>query len=410
MLLIEKLKSVSLTNWIMISMVLGFVAGWVFGPAIGPIGILGDIFIRLIQMSVPILIFGAVIEAVGDLDPVDLGKLGLKMFLWFTGFTIIGSALGVLFGLIFEPGVGITGDTVVEATAGTDMTIYDTILGFFPENVVGALAEGSMIQIIVFAIVFGLAISMIMKENPENKTLSLVKDINVIIQKVIALVMYFAPIGIFAIVAEVVGTSGLEVVLQLGKFLLVFLIGAVIHLIIALFVTSAKARLNPWHVAKKLQRTFIVAVTTTSSSVAMPIKMEDSKHLFGMSDRINNLVNPIGTALNSNGQSMFLSVAVVFLAQFYNIEMSFTYLIYAVALASISTLGTVTVPGGGIVALTVMVPFLGLPTASIGLLAGVDWFSGMIRTPLNSIVDTLVAMVIAADEDELDYEVFKETL
>lgn len=138
--------------------------------------------------------------------------------------------------------------------------------------------------------------------------------------------------------------------------------------------------------------------------------MEDPKNLFGMSDRINNLVNSIGTALNSNGQTMFLSVAVVFLAQFYGIEMSLSYLIYAVALASISTLGTVTVPGGGIVALTVMVPFLGLSTTSIGLLAGIDWFSGMIRTLLNSIVDTLVAMVIATDEDELDREVFESTL
>lgn len=408
--MLEKMKKISLTNWIMISMVLGFVAGLIAGPVIAPVGILGDIFIRLIQMSVPVLIFGAVIEAVGDLDPADLGKLGLKMFSWFAAFTVIGAILGVIFGIIMEPGIGITGNTAVEATAGTDMTLYDTILGFFPENAVGALAEGNMIQIIIFAIVFGLATSMVMKANPENKTLSLVKDVNAIIQKVVSLVMYFAPIGIFAIVAEVVGTSGLEVILQLGMFLLVFLIAAILHLFIALLVMSAKARLNPWHVAKKLQRTFIVAVTTTSSSVAMPIKMEDSKNLFGMSDRINNLVNPIGTALNSNGQTMFLSVAVVFLAQFYGIEMSFTYLIYAVALASISTLGTVTVPGGGIVALTVMVPFLGLPTTSIGLLAGIDWFSGMIRTPLNSIVDTLVAMVIAADEDELDREVFNSTL
>lgn len=391
-------------------MVIGGLVGWVVGPAIGPIGILGDIFIRLVQMSVPILIFGAVIEAVGDLDPVDLGKLGLKMFLWFAAFTILGAALGVIFGIIFEPGVGVVADTAVDAAPATDMTLYDTIISFFPENIIEGLAEGNMIQIIVFAIIFGLAISIIKKDNPENQVLSIVKDINVLIQKVIGLVMYFAPIGIFAIIAEVVGTSGLEVILQLGLFLLVFLAAATIHMIIAFLVTSAKARVNPWHVVKKMKRTFIVAVTTTSSAVAMPIKMEDSRNLLGMSDRINNLVNPIGTALNSSGQSMFLSVAVVFIAQFYGIEMSLTYLIYAIALASISTLGTVTVPGGGIVALTIIVPFLGLPTASIGLLAGVDWFSGMIRTPLNSIIDTLVAMVIASDEDELDREVFKETL
>jgi len=405
---LEKIKNIGLTNWIMISMVIGGIAGLLVGPSIEPVGILGDIFIRLIQMSVPVLIFGAVIEAVGDLDPIDLGKLGLKMFGWFAAFTVVGSAIGVILGIILEPGIGVAGNTAVDATPSTDMSLYDTIVGFFPENVVEALASGNMIQIIVFAIIFGLAISIIMKENPDNKVLSFVKDINVLIQKVIALVMYFAPIGIFAIVAEVVGTSGLEVILQLGMFLLVFLIGAILLLIIALLVTSAKARVNPWHVARKLKRTFVVAVTTTSSSVAMPIKMEDSKNLFGMSDRINNLVNPIGTALNSSGQSMFLSVAVVFLAQFYGIEMSLTYLIYAIALASISTLGTVTVPGGGIVALTVMVPFLGLPTTSIGLLAGVDWFSGMIRTPLNTIIDTLIAMVIASDEDELDREVFDE--
>lgn len=167
------------------------------------------------------------------------------MFLWFAAFTVLSAILGVVFGIILEPGIGITGNTAVEATAGTDMTIYDTILGFFPENAVGALAEGNMIQIIIFAIVFGLATSMITKHNPENKTLRVVKDVNAIAQKVISLVMYFAPIGIFAIVAEVVGTSGLEVVLQLGMFLLVFLIAAIIHLIIAILVTSAKARLNP---------------------------------------------------------------------------------------------------------------------------------------------------------------------
>jgi len=280
---LEKIKNIGLTNWIMISMIIGGVVGFLVGPSIEPIGILGDIFIRLIQMSVPILIFGAVIEAVGDLDPIDLGKLGLKMFVWFAAFTILGSAIGVILSIILEPGIGVAGNTAVDATPSTDMSLYDTIIGFFPENVVEALAQGNMIQIIVFAIIFGLAISIIMKENPENKVLSLVKDINVLIQKVIALVMYFAPIGIFAIVAEVVGTSGLEVILQLGMFLLVFLVGAILLLIIALLVTSAKARVNPWHVARKLKRTFIVAVTTTSSSVAMPIKMEDSKNLFGMS-------------------------------------------------------------------------------------------------------------------------------
>lgn len=406
----EKIKNIGLINWIMIGMALGAVVGILVGPAIEPIGILGDIFIRLIQMSVTVMIFLAVIEAVGSLDPADLGKLGLKMFGWFASLTVVGAIIGVALAIFLEPGVGIATDVPMDAVAGTDMTLYDTILGFFPDNIAGALAEGNMIQVIVFAIPFGLAIGLILKENPDNIMLKVVTDANEAVQKVIGLVMNFAPIGIFAIIAQVVGTSGLDVILSLGKFLLVFLVAAVIHIIIAFLLTSFKAGVNPWHVVKKTKNMFIIAVTTTSSSVALPTKMEDSEKLFGMSKRINGLVNPLGTALNSNGLSMFLGIAVVFLAQFYGIDMPLSYLIFAVALSSLATLGTVTVPGGGIVALTVVVPYLGLPAASIGLLAGIDWFSGMIRTPLNTIIDTLVAMVIAADEDELDYEVFAETL
>lgn len=301
-------------------------------------------------------------------------------------------------------------DTATQAIAGTDMTIYDTIIGFFPNNIMGALADGNMIQVIVFAILFGLGLSMIMKEDPDNMMLKFVTDANTAVQRVIGLVMNFAPIGIFAIIAQVVGTSGLDVILSLGKFLLVFLAAATVHLAFAFVITSLKAGVNPWHVVKKTKNMFIIAVTTTSSSVALPTKMEDSEKLFGMSKRINGLVNPLGTALNSNGLSMYLGIAVVFLAQIYEIEMPLSYLVYAVALSSLATMGTVTVPGGGIVALTVVVPYLGLPAASIGLLAGIDWFSGMIRTPLNTIIDALVAMVISADEDELDYEVFNSTL
>ena len=408
--MLEKMKKIGLTNMIMIGMILGAIVGFVVGPAIEPIGIFGDIFIRLIQMSVTVMIFLAVIEAVGSLDPADLGKLGLKMFTWFGLLTVVGAAIGVTFALIFQPGVGIAADVPVESVVGTDMTLYDTIIGFFPNNILGSLAEGNMIQVIVFAIAFGLALSMIMKESPDNTMLKFVTDANKVVQKVIGLVMNFAPLGIFSIIAKVVGTSGLDVILSLGKFLLVFLAASLVHLLLAYVVTSMKAGVNPWHVMKKTKNMLIIAITTTSSSVALPTKMEDSEKLFGISKRINGLVNPLGTALNSNGLSMYLGIAVVFLAQFYQVEMPLSYLIFAVALSSLATLGTVTVPGGGIVALTVVVPYLGLPAASIGLLAGIDWFSGMLRTPLNTAIDALVAMVIAADEEELDYEVFNRTL
>ena len=220
--------------------------------------------------------------------------------------------------------------------------------------------------------------------------------------------MKLAPLGIFALLANVTGVIGLAVILPLAKFLLAMAIGTVIFLVLWIILTGAIVKVNPMHIVKGLSRMTVMALTTTSSAITLPVKMEDQEDKLGVSRRISQLVGPLGMAMNSNGLSLFLAIAAITLAQFYGLEFTLTNAIQTVTLSTLATLGTVAVPGGGLVALTIVIPALGLPPESIALLAGIDWFSGMFRTVLNVDADATIAMILAYGEGELNHERIKE--
>ena len=396
-------KNVSMTTQIMIAMVLGIVVGSIVGPAIAPVKIFGDIFLRLIQMSVVVMIMGAVIEAVGSLDPRELGKLGVKMAAWFMGGTIIAAALGIVLGFLIQPGadINIALDTSA-AVATNDSTVYDMILGFFPTNIIASMAEGNMIQVIIFALLFGLGISVLSVSRPLDSLKNGIKQFNEVILEVVKMVMKMAPLGIFALLADVTGTIGFAVIIPLAKFLLTMAIGTLIFMVLWILISAAYVRVSPILLTKKIWRMTMMAFTTTSSAITLPVKMEDQEEKLGVSARISGLVGPLGMAMNSNGLALFLSIATITLAQFYGLDFTLADAVNTVALSTLATLGTVAVPGGGLVALAIVIPSLGLPLESIGLLAGIDWFSGMFRTVLNVDADALIAMILAHDEGEID--------
>lgn len=401
--LLKKLKSISLTNQILIAMVLGIVVGLLAGPVIAPVRILGDIFLNLIQMTVVVLIMGAVIEAVGNLDPRELGTLGWKMAAWFLGGTFLAAILGIGLGYIIEPGVGV--DVALESaetieTAGE--SVGELILSFFPENIIAAMAEANMIQVIIFSLLFGLSLSILSTKNDLSVFKQGLNQFNQIIIQIIKMVMKTAPIGIFALLAWVTGTIGATVIIPLAQFLFAMGIGTIIYMIVWVIFSAVYVKMSPLLLAKKLWNMTIVAFTTTSSAITLPTKMEDQEQKLGVSKRISGLVGPLGMAMNSNGLSLFLSIATITLAQFYGLDFTLMNAIETVTLSTLATLGTVAVPGGGLVALAIVIPSLGLPNESIALLAGIDWFSGMFRTVLNVDADATIAMILAHGEGELD--------
>lgn len=405
----NRFKKISMTNQIMIAMILGIAAGLIVGPAIAPIEVIGQIFLRLIQMAVVVMIMGAVIEAVGTLDPQMLGKLGGKMAAWFLGGTALAATLGLGLGYLIQPGAGVDMqiDTTAEVATATG-SLTDVILAFFPSNVIQSMSTGNMIQVIIFSLLFGLSISILSTRRDLTTLKTGISQFNEVILQLVTTVMRLAPLGIFALLANVTGVIGLAVILPLAKFLLAMAIGSVLFLGLWLFITSVITKVNPAHIVKGLTRMTIMAFTTTSSAITLPVKMEDQENKLGVSRRISQLVGPLGMAMNSNGLSLFLSIAAITLAQFYGLEFTLANAIQTVTLSTLATLGTVAVPGGGLVALTIVIPALGLPPESIGLLAGIDWFSGMFRTVLNVDADATIAMILAHGEGELDHQRIKE--
>lgn len=400
----KKIK-LSMTKQIIIAVVLGAGAGLLFGEKIREIRLLGDIFLRLIQMSVVVLIMGAVIEAVGNLKPQELGKLGAGILFWFSVSTVLAAAVGILLGKLLTPGAGLTAKISGSGTKAAESSVSEIILEFFPENIISSMAKAEMIQVIVFAILFGIALGIVREKQGTSRIMGIVKEFNAVVLKMIQIVMKAAPLGIGALMAYTTGTAGASILLPLAKFLGAFGVGALLHLTMCIVFTSVYCKTNVLKLTRKLSKMTLVAFTTTSSAVSLPVKMKDSEEKLGVSKRISGLVNPLGMTLNSNGLSMFLALACLTISQIYGIQLDLHMLVKVVALSSLACLGTVVVPGGGIMALTIIVPGLGLPMESIALLSGIDWFSGMFRTVLNVDIDALAAMLIAKKAGELDREI-----
>lgn len=401
----KKIK-LSMTMQILIAMVLGILLGLVFGERIVGIKVIGDIFLRLIQMSVVLLIAGSVVEALGNLDSKELGKLGFKIFFWFMTSTAIAACLGVVLGEIFKPGNGITLVAGQEIVVPPAQSLYEMIVDFVPTNIIKAMSDGNMIQVIIFMSLFGVALSQIKVDKAVNSLLDMVSAFNKVILRLVSLVMNLAPIGICCLIAYTTGTAGVKVLLPLIKFLGVLGLGSIIHLAICILVAAAYCKVNPLRICSNIANMSIIAFTTTSSAISLPTKMGDSESKLGVSKRISRLVNPLGMTLNSNGLAIFLTLACITVAQAFGVEMSIGSILRVAVLSTLSCLGTVVVPGGGLVALTIVIPAVGLPIEGIALLSGIDWFSGMFRTLLNVDIDALASMLIAKDSKELDYDIF----
>lgn len=402
-----KSKKISLTNQMIIASIAGIIAGIVLGPKMGSVKFLGDIFLRLMQMSVVFLVMGAIIEAVGALDPKDLGKLGGKALGLFVVATAFASFVGMVLAVIIKPGVGVTG-VAGSAFKGTlpEGKPLDLIVNFFTKNVFDSMAKGEILQVIIFAAFFGLALSILKKNESGVKIYEFIKHLNVVIMQIISIVMKVAPIGIFALIGSITGTAGTKVLLALGKFLITLTLGCFVLLALLIVIVSLYGRINPVRLFKKLNRTIIVAVTTTSSAVSLPVQMADSEERIGISRRVSRLVNPLGMSLNSHGLAITVAIACVTVAQFYGIKIGTNELIMIVVMSTVATFANLAVPGGALVTMAIAFSMTGLPLEGIAILAGVDWFAGIVRTLLNVVDDVLMALIIAINEKEFNRSIF----
>lgn len=406
----KKRFKISLTTQILIATVAGIVFGSLVGPWAANLAFIGNIFLRLIQMSVVLLVMTAVAGAVGSGDGQDVGKMGFHTFKWIIIFTIISAGLGVILSMVMKPGVGID----ISQAAGVakqsvkSASLQDTILNFVPTNVVQSIAEGAMVPCIVFALFFGVAMGSYARQSGNRTVVDWINGINGTITAIIKIVMKVAPIGIFCLLANVAGSTGFKVIIPMLKFLLLLLIGDAIQFLLYTPLTGFLTKTRLSRMPKKFAKMSIMAVTTTSGAICLPTKIEDEVTKFGVSRKVADFTGPITMAMNSCGAAQCYVAAIFFMAQSLHINLSAYQMGMAILLSCLMCLGTISVPGGSVIVYTFLASSLGLPLESIAILIGIDWFAGMFRTLMNVDVDVMVGMLVASKLGELDHDVFDD--
>lgn len=402
------MKKVTITAQMMIAVAIGVILGLIFGPAIAPVKIVGDIFLRLIQMSIVLLIMGQIIEAVGSVNPREFGKLGLKTVAVFLVSSLSAAVFGIFIAVLFKPGAGMDLSTISQGTVevGVMGSLTDTVRDFFPSNVISAMSSGNILQVIIFSLVFGVAMGYVSNELGSTRVLDFIREFNKIILKMVTMIMRIAPLGILALIANTVGQMGAGVILPLVKYLWVFGLATLLFLVLWFAVTSVYCKMSFFKLARKMVQMSVLAMATTSSAVTLPTEMQDSREKLGLGDRVANLVLPLGMSLNSNGSAMHMAITVITISQIYGGKYGFSDYVYIAVMATLLSLANAVAPGADIVSLAMIVPQLGLPIESIAIFAGVGWFVGALRTILNVDSDVFTALLVAKSENEIDYDTF----
>lgn len=396
---------------------LAAVLGILFGLAVGEwaanIKFIGDLFIRLIQMSIVPLVMTSVIVATGSMTGSGMGRMAFRTFKWMIGFSVVAAVIAWILGTVIQPGSGITFtggvDPSLPGQAGEATGWQDTILGFVSTNVFAAMSSAAMVPIIIFSLLFGVALNAYVAKTGNRSVVELLDQVQQVVLTMIRFVMYIAPVGVFCLLAALAGDVGFAVVTTGLKYLGATLAGVLIVMAAFVLVVWLRTGLNPALLPSKLAEQTVIAVTTTSSAVTFPTVLKTTIEKIGVSQRVANFTLSVGLTMGSYGAVLNYMIVVMFLAQSGNVELSLGQIAMGMALAILLNMGTITVPGGFPVVAMFLATSLGLPFEAVGLLIAVDWFAGIFRTFLNVNGDTFVAMLVAKAGGELDADVYNGT-
>jgi Na+/H+-dicarboxylate symporter len=392
---------------VLIGLVLGLIVGMVFGPAAESyLGWLGTLFLNAIKMLVVPLIFVTLVCGVTSMTDVHkMGRVGVKTFAIYLATTAVAITIGLLIGAVLQPGAGVGLEAAQAVEVQEAPSFIDTLVSFVPTNPIAALANGEILQIIVFAILLGFAI------NFAGEKAALVKNFfdaaAEAIYKLTDMVIALAPYGVFALMAATAGRYGLDVLLPLMMVIVAVYLGCILHILITLGGAVALfARLNPFQFFKGIVEAQLVAFSTTSSSGTLPVTMACAQHNMGVSKSISSFVLPLGATINMDGTALYQGVCVLFIAQAFGVDLSFGQYITIILTSTLASIGTAGVPGAGLIMLSLVLTSVGLPLEGVAIVAGIDRILDMARTTVNVTGDAAVSVIVARTEGELDEKIY----
>ena len=366
-------------------------------------------FIRMIKMIVVPLVFSSLVMGIaGTGDFKKVGRLGVKAIIWFEIATTMALIVGLVVVNVFQPGVGVNvaasnAGAVTEA-AKKSVDMLQMVVNIIPTNVVDAAGRGDMLQIVVFSTFFGVAAAAVGPVGEPVVKLSI--SVAEIMFKFTWYVMKLAPIGVFALIAYTVGKFGLGMLIPLAKLIFSLYFALVAFVLIVLMSASAVIRVNFFQLLRAIKEPILIAFSTASSEAALPLAMEKLEK-FGVPKHIITFVLPTGYTFNLDGSTLYSALAVVFIAQVYNIDFPLSKQILMVITLMLSTKGIAAVPGASLIVIAGTAAAFGLPVEGIAIILGVDRVLDMARTACNLIGNCVAAVVVARWENELPDEVLK---
>ncbi len=407
-----------LTRRILIGLAAGMLVGvvlnrWGQGTLLGGVlidGVFyvgGKIFLSSLKLLVvPLVLVSLACGTAALEDVTKLGRIGGKTLILYLTTTAIAISLAILAAILVGPGVGAEYATdALEFTVKDAPSLADTLINIFPSNPFQAMAEGNMLQVIVFAILLGVAMTLAGESGRD--LLRVFQSANEVIMKLVFVLMQIAPIGIFCLIAKVISEQGPETFQNMLSYFFTVLAVLLLHAAVTypamLFLL---ARVSPIPFFRKLRAPMSVAFGTASSGATLPVTLRTVEDRLGVHDSISSFTVPLGATINMDGTAIMQGVATVFIAQVYGVEIGPAGYLTVVVTATLASIGTAGVPGVGTIMLAMVLQQMGLPVEGIGLILGVDRLLDMTRTAVNITGDAAVSCIVARSEGKLDLETF----
>jgi Na+/H+-dicarboxylate symporter len=415
----------SLTNRILIAMVAGILAGSLFNLVSSTSGVpefarvviddylvggifdvVGRIFVASLKLLVVPLVLVSLICGASSLgDSARMGPIAAKTMGFYLATTAIAVSVALLFAVLVGPGTHVEMDSQATYQARVAPPLTDVLVDIFPSNPVRAMADGKMLQIIVFALLFGYAISHAGEQG--RRVASFFRDMEAVVMKMVEVLMQLAPYGVFALLARLFAGMGIAAIADLAAYFFTVLTVLLFHaLVVYSLLLKSLTGLSPRILIAKMRPVWAFAFSTASSGATLPVTLRTVERRMGVHNSVAGFTIPLGATINMDGTAIMQGVATVFIAQVYGIDLPLTAFITVILTATLASIGTAAVPGVGLITLALVLEQAGLPVEGIALIIGVDRLLDMVRTAVNVTGDATVSLIVARSEKQLDERVF----
>jgi Na+/H+-dicarboxylate symporter len=392
--------SPSLTIWIIVSMLLGGEIGHAFPAFALHLRLLAQIFLRLIKVIIAPLLFATLVSGIaGHSDLKKVGRMGVKAIVYFEVVTTVALFIGLAAINFSKAGAGAQIPASAAAVNTQKLSVSETVLHAFPENIAKSIAEDQILQVVVFSLLFGVALALVKNESKRRPMLAFTESLTEVMFKFTNIVMLFAPLGVLGAVASMVASTGMGILGNLAKLLLTLYVALIIFLFLVLLPIALLAKVPVVAFVRAIAEATSIAFGTASSEAALPRAME-SMEAFGVPRPIVAFVMPTGYSFNLAGSALYLSLAAIFVAQASGLHLSFGRQLYIMLVLMLTSKGVAGVSRASIVILLATAATVGLPTEPIFILLGIDQFMDMGRTAVNVVGNCLATVVIDRWEGE----------